>query len=146
MVAFPLAADAFMTQAAFFHLLLCALYLSVLGEAALSKLIARETPTWFVEKYAGTWLGRVPAGLMWWSIAAIELAAAALFAASALSGEYQADVPSTLLYAGLLVSMGIFAALTFGLRVAFDYVGAAQTFAFGAFSAVLFVVLGGAGA
>ena len=98
----------------------------VLGEASLAKLFARETPSWFVDQFKDTWLGKFPAAPQWWLVAVLELAAAGLLLAGLVSGEFLASSEPVLLQYGMLLSAVVFVMLTFGLRVAGDFAGAAN--------------------
>lgn len=130
-----------MQQTALFQLVVVVLYLAVFAEASLSKLVARETPDWFRDMFASTWLSAVPMPLMWWSIALAELAVAGTMVAALVSGEVFADAPSALLGFGLLGATVVFAGLCFGQRVAIDFAGAANSFYYGALSLLLWFAL-----
>ncbi len=130
-----------MQQSALFQFVVVVLYLAVFAEASLSKLVARETPQWFRDQFASTWLGAAPLPLMWWSIALAELAVAGVMLAALVSGEVFAAEASPLVGYGLLGATLIFAGLCFGLRVAIDFAGAANAFYYGALSALLWVAL-----
>jgi hypothetical protein len=114
-----------------------ALLVAVFGEASIGKLVARETPAWFAEKFAPTWLGRLPAPLLWWSIAIAELTVLGLAVAAIASGGFT-TVNAPLLDAALLMAMVVFSGLCFGLRVAEDYVGGAQAFGYAALTGLIF--------
>ncbi|MFT4703514.1 MAG: hypothetical protein ACI81R_001205 [Bradymonadia bacterium] len=98
----------------------------VLGEAALAKIIARETPSWFVDQFKETWLGKFPAGPQWWLVTLLELGAAGLLFAGLVTGEVMAGSEPVLLQYGMLLAALVFVMLTFGLRVAQDFAGAAN--------------------
>ncbi len=109
---------------------ICLLFVAHLGEASISKIIARETPGWFVDQFSDTWLGRGPLGLMWWSIALAELLATGLFIGGIVQSLGVSEIGS-LVYAAIALTVLIFAGLGFGLRVACDFVGSANAFFYG---------------
>lgn len=117
-----------------------ALLVAVFGEASIGKLVARETPSWFVEKFAPTWLGRLPAPLLWWSIAVAELTVLGLALGAVVMGGF-VSVNGAMLDAALLLAMLVFSGLCYGLRVSEDYVGGAQAFAYAALSGLLMASL-----
>ncbi len=120
-----------------FVLAIAVLYLAVFVEASVSKIAALETPAWFVEKFKPTWLGRVPAPLLWWPIAVAELLVALGVGFGALGWLFDLSRAEDVLVGAQLLAVGVFAALCFGLRVSQDYVGAANAFFYGALSALL---------
>ena len=123
-----------------FHLLVIALFLAVFGEASLAKIVDRSTPDWFVDKYRGTWMGRLPAPLLWWTIALLELGTAGLFLAALVTGEpFAGETELTAL--GLAAATLVFVVLCFGLRVALDYAGAANAFFYAALTVLLYAAI-----
>lgn len=123
-----------------FRLGVIALFVVVFAEASLSKLVARETPGWFVDQFKSTWLGRGPLPLMWWTIAIAELVVAGLFIAALARGEY-AGGDVQMMSLGCLGASALFTGLCFGQRVALDFAGAANSFYYSAFSLGLFVAV-----
>ena len=117
------------------------LYLAVFIEASLSKFAARETPQWYLDKFASTWMAKLPLSAMWWTIAVLEFAVAAAFAAGAVSLVLGNPLSESLFCAGLGLSTLTFALLCFGLRVSQDYTGAANAFFYGALSAIIWLLL-----
>ena len=120
---------------------ICGLYSALLGEAGLQKLIGRQTPAWFIDKFATTWMGRLPAPLLWWGIALAELSTASLFVASLVTGEPFAPGEPRLLGFALVAAASVFSGLCFGLRVASDFVGAVHAFAYAGVTLVLATLL-----
>lgn len=121
-----------------FRTLAAALPMLILGEAGLSKLVARETPDWFKDQFSGTWLGRFPAGPQWWLIALLEVAAAALLVAGIATGETLAGGTIHLVGWGLLLAAAVFTMLSFGLRVAADFAGSASGYFYAALTLGLY--------
>lgn len=119
------------------HLVICLIFAAILGEAGLTKLLGGSTPAWFAEKFATTWLAPIPAPLLWWPIAAAELAVAGLFVAAVLSGETAAGASHTLTQTALVAAAALFAALTMGLRLSQDFAGAAAAFTYFGIAALL---------
>ncbi|MBU6160835.1 MAG: hypothetical protein KGO50_06910 [Myxococcales bacterium] len=128
------------------RLAIAVLYLSVFIEASLGKFAARETPQWYLDKFASTWMGKLPLPAMWWTIAALEFAVAAAFAAGAVSIVLGNPLAEALFCTGLGLSTLTFAMLCFGLRVSQDYTGAASAFFYGALSAIIWLLLSSQGA
>ena len=124
-----------------FRALVALLPMAILGEAGLSKLIAREVPDWFKEQFDGTWIGRLPLAPQWWLIALAEVAAAGLCLASLVSGEFLVAESPMFLQLGLLASAAVFTALAFGLRVACDFAGSANGFYYAALSLLLYAAV-----
>ena len=122
------------------------LYLSVFVEASLSKFAARETPQWYLDKFASTWMAKLPLSAMWWTIAALEFAVAAAFAAAAVSLVLGNPLAESLFCVGLGLSTVTFAMLCFGLRVSQDFAGGANAFFYGALSAIIWLLLSNPGA
>jgi hypothetical protein len=123
-----------------FHGALLLLFLVVFGEASLSKFFDRTTPEWFVEKYRSTWMGRLPAPLLWWSIAVFEVVTAAAFLLALVMRE---PVTGEQMWTelALLLAFLVFTALCFGLRVAQDYAGAANAFFYATLTALVWAVV-----
>jgi uncharacterized membrane protein YphA (DoxX/SURF4 family) len=120
---------------------IAALYLAVFVEASLGKFAERATPEWFAEKFKPTFLGRIPASLLWWPIAIGEFVVAVAFAAAAVALWLDNPISSALFSLGLFLATLLFSALCFGLRVTQDYPGAASAFTYGALSVVLWIGL-----
>ena len=126
--------------------LVCLLYAAMLGEAGVMKLIARSTPEWFRSQFESTWLGKLaPLPLMWWTIAVIEVTVAACFIAALATGQTFGQSETPWMEAGLLLAAALFAGLCFGLRVAMDFVGAANAFYYAAATMGLYTLLRGFG-
>lgn len=130
-------------QIAVFHVLSVLFFVVVLGESAIAKVFARETPSWFVDKFRDTWLGRLgpPASLQWWAITLAELAVVAVLLAALVQREFLDGVPNTLTGYGLLGAAAVFIALNFGLRVASDFVGATHALIHGVAALVLWYLI-----
>ncbi len=131
-----------MDAAALFHLAVALLFLTVFAEAGISKFAAREVPQWFVDQFKDTWLGKLPAAPQFWLIATLEVAVAALVVASVVTGEPWADGVNTWLGYALLLASVVFSMLCFGLRVSFDFAGAANAFFYAALSLILWAIVG----
>lgn len=123
-----------------FRVIICLLYLAVIGEAGVMKFVGRTTPSWFVDQFRSTWLGRLPAAPQWWTIAFLEVATAALFLVALVRGEPWHET-QPYIEAGLLSASLVFVALCFGLRVAGDFVGAASGFVYAALSLLLWAAV-----
>jgi len=125
-----------------FHMAVMLLFLVVFAEASLSKIIARETPQWFVDQFKETWLGKLaPVPLMYWTIAIFELAIAVLFVIAAVQMEFLPSVANEFTGWGALAAMVLFTILCFGQRVAMDYAGAASSFFYAGISGMLWYVI-----
>jgi len=124
-----------------FLTLAAALPMLVLGESAVMKLIARETPEWFRGQFAGSWLGRFPAGPQWWLLTVIELGAALLLGLGLVLGESLPGGSPYWIEWGLLASALSFVMITFGLRVAADFAGAANGYFYAAMTLVLYALV-----
>jgi hypothetical protein len=130
-----------MDQSSLFHLAIALLYALVFAEASLSKLIAREVPQWFVDQFKDTWLGRFPSAPQYWLIALLELAVFALVVVSVVTGEPWETGQNMYLGYALLLASAVFSLLCFGLRVSFDFAGAASAFAYSALTLILWAVI-----
>lgn len=124
------------------HLIVCLLFAAVLGEAGITKFTGGGTPDWFAGKFKETWLGWVPASLLWWPIAVAEVAIALLFIAAVATGECWNPAPTPVTEAALVAASGLFAALTMGLRLSQDFAGASAALTYFATSALLALLLG----
>lgn len=124
------------------HLIICLLFAALLGEAGVTKFLERGTPSWFADKFRPTWLGAVPAPLLWWPIAVAEVATSLLFVAAVLTGECWSGGPALLTQTALVAASGLFAALTMGLRLSQDFAGASAALTYFATSALLALLLG----
>jgi hypothetical protein len=131
-------------QTALFHFVAVAFVALVLGESALTKLVARETPEWFIGKFRDTWLARIgpPLPAQWWAITAAELAVVCCLIAGLVTGEFLPGQEPLLSGFGLLGAAAVFAVLNFGLRVSGDFVGATHAFVYGFGSLVLWYLIG----
>ena len=131
-----------MEQSSLFHLAIAGLLLATFAEASLAKLLGREVPQWFVDQFKDTWLGKFPAAPQYWLIAVLELGVAVLVIGSIATGEpWNAGANPWLGYALLLGSL-VFSMLCFGLRVSFDFAGAANAFFYGALCLILWAIIG----
>lgn len=128
-------------QSEIFHIAIIVLFLVVFVEASLSKIAARETPDWFKDQFASSWLGKLPTSPMWWTIALVELSIAVLFIIAAVQFEFKTGVANVFTGWGLLGSMFLFIMLCFGQRVSLDYAGAANSFYYAALSGLLWHVV-----
>ncbi len=130
-----------MDQSALFHLAIALLFALVFAEASLSKFIAREVPQWFVDQFKETWLGHFPTAPQYWLIAVLEFGVFALVVASVVTGEPWEPGQNLLLGYGLLLASAVFSMLCFGLRVSFDFAGAANAFFYSALTLVLWAII-----
>lgn len=108
------------------------------GESGLMKFVSPGAPAWFVEKFANTWIGRlpVPMAVHWWALALAEVAVAGLAVGAIAVG------PSSGLGDGaMLLGAAVYAALSLGLRVSGDFVGAFQTFVYAGITLGLWAAL-----
>ena len=94
------------------------------GTAALDKWKSLRTPDWFIKQFENTLIAKLPGGATagYWMIATLELALALAFPA--------AFFVSGMLPFALIGAMFLFAALCFGLRLAGDFQGSANTFVY----------------
>lgn len=108
------------------------LFLGTFGQASLEKLMSGGVPDWFKNQFAKTILNPFPGSitLNYYLIAALELGVVALFLWSGISLEFLAGREKVILKCALVLALFVFFALGFGLRIAGDYQGAANLFAY----------------
>ena len=106
------------------------LFLMVWGFAGIGKILA-GVPAWFPEKFGGTFLAKFP-GLTgtFWILAAAEVAAFALAAASLLTAEFLGRRAPRFLQWMLVWSLFVFVQLGFGQWLTSDFTAAAQSFSY----------------
>ena len=108
------------------------LFLGTFGQAGLEKLMSGGVPEWFRNQFAKTILNPFEGSITvnYYLIALLELGVVALFLWSGISLEFLAGRERTVLKAALVLALFVFFALGFGLRIAGDYQGAANLFAY----------------
>ena len=108
------------------------LFLGTFGQASLEKLMSGGVPDWFRNQFQKTILNPFPGSITmnYYLIALLELGVVALFLWSGISMEFLAGHERTVLKAALVLALFVFFALGFGLRIAGDYQGAANLFAY----------------
>jgi hypothetical protein len=108
------------------------MYLTLLGQSALSKIADFGVPEWFLKQFSHTVLDAFPGALAlnFFAIAALELVLTALFLVSLLRREFLPNHTRPFLKAGLWGSAWLFVALGFGLRMTGDFNSAAQAFVY----------------
>lgn len=112
---------------------LYALYLGTFGLAAGTKILGfPAVPQWFNETFAGTFLAASPSllGLSFYFIAGLESFTFLCFATSFIKGEFKPNRTRPILYFALWMASLTFVALGLGLRLARNYSGAADLFAY----------------
>ncbi len=111
------------------------MYVVLFGTACFDKLKSMSVPSWFIEQFSKTFLGRYPLAvtLSYWSIAIFELALVLMFL-------FSLWIAWVLPFA-LIGAMGIFVFLLFGIRLIGDYQGSANMFTYFGISLLCLFVL-----
>jgi hypothetical protein len=105
------------------RILILLLYISLAGIAGIHKLLGDFPPTWFFEKFKGSFLNWVPGGI-WLSfvlIVILEISIAILFSIALIKGEFKAQAMQTFSYFGFIASLALFVILFFGSFLVQDY-------------------------
>lgn len=109
--------------------LLALLFASTLLPAAIEKFaLAGETPAWFVTQFSPTFLARLPLGLSFYGIAALEAVSGLAFLV-ALIGRSKVRESAGFFW-GLLSAEALFIALAFGQRLTHQFDQAAELFVY----------------
>lgn len=108
------------------------LFIGTFGQASLEKLMSGGAPEWFQKQFENTILNPFPGSISinYYLIALLELGVVLLFVLSGAQLEFLAGRDRTVLKAALVLALFVFFALGFGLRIAGDYQGAANLFAY----------------
>lgn len=111
-------------------LAISSLYLLTFGLAGISKWFDGGAPQWFIDQFKNTWLGKLPGGprLQYMGIAFLETLVCVGVIISLIFMEFLPQTPTIFLSFSLILSGFIFVILGFGQRVAYDFVGAANSF------------------
>ena len=118
--------------------LLAVLFLTTIAPAAIEKFAGGETPKWFLDQFASTFLAHLPGGLpvAFFGIAALEAVASLLILAAFFGRKRIAD--NQVYKFGLIATELLFISLAFGQRLVHKYDEAALLFVY---AFVTFVVL-----
>ena len=122
-----------------------AIFLFTFVPASLEK-IRGGLPDWFRAQFSKTILAKIPFGISggFWTIALLESLTVVLFGIAIFQGEpWSAGAQMFWAQIGVAVGALTFACLSLGLRLAGDYQGAANTFAYFGASLVAFLLLAG---
>jgi hypothetical protein len=115
------------------------LYVTTFAPAAIEKFLEPETPKWFLDQFTPTLLGVVPGllPLQFYGIGILEGLVSVLMVVALLKKNSEAA-----LQIGLALAFVVFMALAFGQRLSHKFDGAAQLFAYAAFTILLLKNLG----
>jgi hypothetical protein len=117
------------------------LFVATFGQASLEKLFSGGVPEWFRSQFDKTFLNAFPGALtlQYYLIALLELSVVFLFIVSGYYLEFLPGVDRSFLKAALIMALFTFFALGFGLRMAGDFQGAANLFAYFGTTFLVFV-------
>lgn len=106
------------------------LYIITFGLASLEKLTTVSIPQDFLNQFGGTWMNAFPGGLFvaYYGLALLETTALALFLISFFLKEWLRESDKVFLKSALILSLFIFIALSYGLRLTEAYGGTANAF------------------